>query len=141
MERCVFKMYQKGARRTRCSWPFSVLRFLRKCCWWVLESNNLVFLQNRRLIKRVFRKILYKIWFLNALFLFVQALPQEVYRELSTGKTLLPWHSCHLFYDITVNIHNNHLHHIMGRQKNHLMYLKGIVVTLGEEKKINIRIM
>lgn len=83
-----------------------------------------------------------KNWFLNTLSLFVQALPQEVYRKLSTGKI----HYCH---DILVShmmfivniLCNTHLLHKMGRQKNHLMYLKGIVVTLGEKKKINIRIM
>lgn len=85
---------------------------------------------------------MYKNWFLNTLSLFVQALPQEVYRELSTGKI----HYCHgilvSYMTFIVNIlYNTHLLHKMGRQKNHLMYLKGIVVTLGEKKKMNVRIM
>lgn len=83
-----------------------------------------------------------KNWFLNILSLFVQALPQEVYRELSTGKI----HYCHdilvSYMTFVVNIlYNTQLLHKMGRQKNRLMYLKGIEVTLGEKKKINIRIM
>lgn len=52
-----------------------------------------MFLQNERFTKLVLGKGVCRSQFLNALSLFVQAVPQEVPRELCTGNTLLPCHS------------------------------------------------
>lgn len=69
--------------------------FLEEMSTTFREQHLSVPSKHKRSIKVVFRIILYKIWFLNTLSLFVQALPQEIYRELSKGKrTSLPCHSC-----------------------------------------------
>ena len=72
--------------------------------------------KRERFMTIVRRIILYKKWFLNALSLFVQALPQEIYRELSKGKI----HHCHdslaiFFVTLIVSMYSTHLLHKMGR--------------------------
>lgn len=55
------------------------------------EQHLSVPLEHKRFIQLVLRITLYENWFVNTLSLFVQALPQEIYRELCKGKT----HYCH----------------------------------------------
>ncbi|KAF5916325.1 hypothetical protein HPG69_017559, partial [Diceros bicornis minor] len=69
--------------------------------------------KHKRFIKLVFRIILYKNWFVNTLSLFVQALPQEIYRELSKGKI----HYCHDVLVISFNELSD------TRAKFHILFL------------------
>lgn len=107
----VYKVYLKCAYRAKC--PFV---FLRKCRRWPLERLSVPSKRERFIVTLVGRVTLHKKWFLNTLSLFVQALPQEIYRELSKGKMRY----CHdilatSFVTFVVNVCNTHLLHKMGR--------------------------
>lgn len=82
-------MYPKCAWRAECP---CLLCFLEKMSSMTFKEQQLGDpLRRERFTTIVRRIILYKKWFLNTLSLFVQALPQEIYRELSKGKI----HYCH----------------------------------------------